>query len=292
MHELNLSMTSLPLVIDAGIVHNSKPFILKTHRQEYHVLGYITHGNIEITEERENYNLNTDSVLVLTAGHPFFSKELSAPNTNWYYIRFHLPESTDPTIDLKNFIPLSASSSLQPKDYQFSITIPKFVQLQPGNIIREKIEKLILHYESDSPLRFGYHNALLLDILMDLVNAKVEKQHSDMDTSNINALLHYLNNHVESPFHSEEIAKAMNLNYKYMCELFKKKTGTTIQQYHTLLKMKEAERYLKTTELPIGEISTRLGYQDSLYFSNVFKKHHGISPRQYRQKNHTTKISE
>lgn len=292
MNEIVLSLSSLPLVIEAGIVTNTKPFIPKTRTMPYHILRYVTQGSMEMTEDGESYNLSAGSVLFLSAGHKHSSNEWTAPNTNWFYVHFYIPESQDPVIDLKNFLPLSATSTLQPKDYQFSLVMPKYVQLTPGNVVRDKLEKLIQYYQSDSPVRFGYQNALLLEIFMDLMEAKAEKQYDDLEVSNINNLLHYLNDHVQDPFHSENIAKAMNLNYKYMCELFKKKTGSTIQQYHTMLKMKEAERYLKTTELPISEISEKLGYQDPLYFSNVFKKYHDISPRQFRQNNHSFKILE
>lgn len=290
MNEIKLPISRLPLVTEAGFVSNTKPFIPKTRTLPYHVLRYITQGNMEIIEDGQTYGLSAGSVLTLLAGHKHSSEEWAAPNTSWYYVHFYLPEEPTPVIDLKNFLPLSTSSSLKPDDYNFSFEIPKFVQFPPGNEMREKMDRLVSYFQADSPVRLGYQNALLLEILMDLMEAKREKQYDDLEVSNINNLLHYLNDHVEDPFRSENIAAAMNLNYKYMCELFKKKTGTTIQQYHTMLKMKEAERYLKTTELTISEISARLGYQDPLYFSNVFKKFHEISPRQFRQNNHSFKI--
>ena len=75
----------------------------------------------------------------------------------------------------------------------------------------------------------------------------------------------------------------MGLSYKYMEEFFKKRIGMTIQQYHTNLRIHEAEKQLRTTQYSISEISGNLGFQDPLYFSNVFKKATGVSPRDYRK---------
>ena len=89
--------------------------------------------------------------------------------------------------------------------------------------------------------------------------------------------------HREEPFRSQEIEQHMGLSYKYMEESFKKKVVLTIQQYHTAIRIQEAERLLSTTQDSISEISEKLGYQDPLYFSNVFKKATGVSPRNYRK---------
>lgn len=292
MNEIIMSLSSLPLVLEAGMVANTKPFIPKTRTLPCHVIRYITQGSMEIIEDEETYLLKPGSVLMLSAGHQHYSNEWASPNTNWFYIHFYVPETKDPAIEFKDLLPLSTSSSLLPKDYDFSLEMPKFVQLPPGNPIRDKFEKLVTYFQSDSPARFGYQNAILLEILMGLTEAKLEKQYNNPKESTISSILHYLNDHVSDPFHSDQISAAMNLNYKYLCDLFKKNTGTTIQQYHTMLKMKEAERYLKTTELTISEISEKLGYQDPLYFSNVFKKNHAISPKKFRQKNHSFKVIE
>ncbi|MDD6735853.1 MAG: AraC family transcriptional regulator [Clostridiales bacterium] len=48
--------------------------------------------------------------------------------------------------------------------------------------------------------------------------------------------------------------------------------------------MERAKLLLSDTSVKIGEIAELLGYEDSFYFSNVFKKHTGLSPRSYRTK--------
>lgn len=98
----------------------------------------------------------------------------------------------------------------------------------------------------------------------------------------VEEIMSYLRLHRDEPFHSSGVEEHMRLNYKYLEEIFKKKTGMTIQQYHTDLRIQEAARLLRSTLHSISEISSMVGYQDPLYFSNVFKKATGYSPRAYR----------
>ena len=59
--------------------------------------------------------------------------------------------------------------------------------------------------------------------------------------------------------------------------------GTTPTRYLTSIRMKFAQRCLEDCSLSIKTISDRCGYENPLYFSNVFKAHFGCSPRAYRK---------
>ena len=291
MNEIEYPMSCLPLVLEAGILKNSKSFIPKTRQENRHILRYITTGGITSSEAGITYELNPGSLILYKAGLLQTSSVYSKPNTSWIYIHFHTPFF--PTLqnnEYKDYLPLMASTSLSPSAYNHTITLPKCVQLPPGNAILPKLERLVTLFQSTELWHLSYQNALLLEILMDVCSFHSNNSYYSPEVSTTTNLLHYLNDHIHEPFRSEKIASVMNMNYKYLCEVFKKETGTTIQQYHTALKMREAAKYLRTTELTISEISTLLGYSDPLYFSNVFKKSYDISPKAYRKEHHSYKI--
>lgn len=50
------------------------------------------------------------------------------------------------------------------------------------------------------------------------------------------------------------------------------------------VRMEKAKEFLKGTEWPVTDIAIRCGYSDSNYFTKVFKKYTGATPRQFREK--------
>ena len=79
-------------------------------------------------------------------------------------------------------------------------------------------------------------------------------------------------------------ADKLNLSKDRFSVIFKKHFGYPPHQYHIMLKIKEAEFLLKTSNLSIGEISDYLGFSNQLYFSSAYKKHTGETPSQTRKK--------
>lgn len=63
---------------------------------------------------------------------------------------------------------------------------------------------------------------------------------------------------------------------------FKEYSGQTPLQYIIDIRLQTAKRLLETTNYSISEISRSVGYDNPLYFSRLFHKHLGISPREYR----------
>ncbi len=80
-----------------------------------------------------------------------------------------------------------------------------------------------------------------------------------------------------------DISKQVHLSEKYFSRYFKIKTGSTITQYIQDLKINRAKDLLKNSNTPIYRIAMDLNFSDSSYFTKVFLKHEGITPRQYRQ---------
>jgi two-component system response regulator YesN len=78
------------------------------------------------------------------------------------------------------------------------------------------------------------------------------------------------------------IAEKLYMNKNYISEVFKQKTGMSITQYLTRIKMERAKVLIADGKLKIYEISDMLGYKDVEYFSKVFKKYTGMSPTQFR----------
>lgn len=93
-----------------------------------------------------------------------------------------------------------------------------------------------------------------------------------------------INAHLYEKITPTLIAEHLNMNCTYLCTHFKKETGKTITEYIHEAKIEESKRLLATTEIPILQISTQLGFSSQNYFQTVFKKITGMTPTQYRNK--------
>ncbi len=78
-------------------------------------------------------------------------------------------------------------------------------------------------------------------------------------------------------------AEMLNVNSSYLSGLFKKKTGISLTEYITTRRVLRAADLLLTSQLPIKTIAEQVGIADVHYFSRVFKKETGQTPRQYRE---------
>ena len=54
-------------------------------------------------------------------------------------------------------------------------------------------------------------------------------------------------------------------------------------EHITEMRMELAKNLLESTQLPVKEIAGRVGYNDPLYFSTVFRNYTGMNPRAYRK---------
>ncbi|MEK8127695.1 response regulator [Paenibacillus filicis] len=88
-----------------------------------------------------------------------------------------------------------------------------------------------------------------------------------------------------------DIADEVFMSTNYICSVFKRETGMTINDYLTQVRMSEAKTLLLTTRKKVWEIAEGLGYENHNYFSTVFKKHTGMQPQQYRTKESSSGIN-
>lgn len=79
------------------------------------------------------------------------------------------------------------------------------------------------------------------------------------------------------------LAEAQNLNPSYLSTVFKKETGKTLSEYIREKRVKHALHLLTTTKLQIQTVALHCGIMDVQYFSKIFKRHTGMSPKEYRE---------
>jgi two-component system, response regulator YesN len=87
---------------------------------------------------------------------------------------------------------------------------------------------------------------------------------------------------VEKQISIKSIADQIFLNQSYLSTLFKEKTGTSLLEYITMVKMERAKVLFHDSQIKNYEVAYKLGYKDVEYFSRVFKKYVGINPSEFK----------
>lgn len=93
----------------------------------------------------------------------------------------------------------------------------------------------------------------------------------------------YIAAHVDEELSVEKLADREHFNPDYLTRVFKKETGKTVSEYITEYRCALAAELLKNTQLSVTMIASKSGYSNYAYFTRMFKKYSGFSPREYRK---------
>ncbi|HHT2625161.1 TPA: helix-turn-helix domain-containing protein [Klebsiella michiganensis] len=88
----------------------------------------------------------------------------------------------------------------------------------------------------------------------------------------------------------QEIAAAEFVSEAWLSRLFRKEVGVSFMQYITGLRLRKAAEQLTTTRQSIQQIAQQQGFASSWVMSDLFKREHGLTPRQFRQRHPQTAV--
>lgn len=94
---------------------------------------------------------------------------------------------------------------------------------------------------------------------------------------------HILLNNVQENISVKELAGELNMSPHYFSGLFKRWLGVSFTQFRSLTKINYSLTLLLSTNLPISQIASQLGFNDQAYFTNMFKQYTGITPNHFRK---------
>lgn len=119
----------------------------------------------------------------------------------------------------------------------------------------------------------------LRDGLCEILKSR-KKTYKDHIITNVKR---YISDHIEERLTLNEVSDVFGISHNYLSVLFKKNCGIGFSEYITQMKIARSKNMLLEENLKIYEVADRLGFETSGYFSKVFKKVEGISPREYLQ---------
>ena len=97
-------------------------------------------------------------------------------------------------------------------------------------------------------------------------------------------VMDYLVRHLADPLTPAQYGAVSGLSPSRLSHLFRAQVGQTPQQFLEEQRLRRAAQLLELTSRPVAVIAAEVGYENPFYFTLRFKKHSGLSPRDYRKK--------
>lgn len=122
---------------------------------------------------------------------------------------------------------------------------------------------------------------LLNQLISEVTLATMAASRPDDIPQTIRSVQMYLMQNFRENITLEDLGKQFNLNPFYLQKQFKRFVGQTPSEYVIYLRMTHAKELLRNSRKTIGEVAAEVGIENLGYFSRLFKKQEGMSPRDY-----------
>ena len=96
--------------------------------------------------------------------------------------------------------------------------------------------------------------------------------------------MQFIATHISDPITAADVVEYSGKSRAYVFRKFHEELGTSIAAYITRCRLREAASLLRYTDKTLAEISSYLCFSSQSHLQNVFKKHYGITPAQYRRR--------
>lgn len=156
---------------------------------------------------------------------------------------------------------------------------PHLTQDDENQSVRHLMEDVLWHFhraeESRAPLLSAYGHLLVQHVHL--------RRPSAPQTQLVEDIARNIQQNYTNPLYDlDEPLRSAPYCYDYLCRLFRQELHTTPHKYLTDLRLQSAADALRANPgSSISEIARLCGYSDPLYFSRMFKKKYGASPREY-----------
>lgn len=111
-----------------------------------------------------------------------------------------------------------------------------------------------------------------------------KRSDADSDRGRLEKTRQYINENISKNITRSEVASYLYLSEEYFSRWFSKETGMSFKNYVLEQKMEYAKQLLVSTRFTVGIIASKVGYDNFSHFSQMFKKHEGMTPQDYRTK--------
>lgn len=126
-----------------------------------------------------------------------------------------------------------------------------------------------------------------VDYMKELLGKTIDYRNS-LSGKKYTEIIDKARNYIQENYQNEDmslqtVASHVNVSSNHFSAIFRKETGETFIEYLTTVRMEKAKELLTCTAMKTSEVGFEVGYKDPHYFSFIFKRLQGMSPKEYRK---------
>ncbi len=151
--------------------------------------------------------------------------------------------------------------------------------------LEELFEKLLDTWDNKGPSYEFVAATLLRQLLIWVSQNNINQSNNQALSLKIDRIIEYMRNNINRKVTLEELSGIARLSTFYLSRSFKEATGYPIITYFNKMKIEKAKELLIEDNKKVKEVAYELGYTNEFYFSRIFKRIEGLSPKEFYSKN-------
>lgn len=151
--------------------------------------------------------------------------------------------------------------------------------------LEELFEKLLDTWNDKGPSYEFVAATLLRQLLIWVSQNNIKQRKNHVISLKIDQIIEYMRKNINRKVTLEELSGIAKLSTFYLSRAFKDATGYPIIIYFNKMKIDKAKELLIEGNKKVKEVAYELGYTNEFYFSRIFKRIEGLSPKEFYSKN-------
>jgi YesN/AraC family two-component response regulator len=261
-------------------------FFISAHWHHYMELLYFIEGTAIVYAGEEHFTVKKGDMVLITPDETHSIIRKNKIKLNYYVLQFDpdILNLSRSVFELKYVFPFMYKNMCHRKLYRHNELIISSIPQIIKNLYVEFHNK---QYGYELAVQAAIHRIVLWILRIwknenPLTNHEIKLGKPDMER--FIKLLNHINKNYNNNLNAKDAALLCNMSYFYFSRQFKKVMGKSFTEYLTLIRVREAEKLLLTTELNITQIALNTGFCDCSYFIKQFKLIKGTPPNMWKEK--------
>ena len=247
-------------------VENTAESRVNVHYHDLFEIYYLTYGSCNFLIDNKSYKVKQGDIVFIPEGV------------------IHKTNYTSPT---HSRMLINCSSEFVPESVFKAIKVGAYVYRNTAQ--RGEIDSIFKQIKYEYSQKDNFSKDALLSCLaylfIRIMRLCTTEIGADSDMSYVERAIGYIQENYMNKITLSDVARYCSVSNEHLSRMFKKQTGIGFNEYLILFRLNKAEAMLiNQPGFSVSDIAYRCGFNDSNYFSSVFKKNYGLSPSNKRKK--------